>query len=105
MKREAEKEKANNAAINAHCTIMMRAATTAKADLDCQKRTTHWLVKTSTRYVAHPAIEDKWNASQLAKAQRAKETTEMEAQKATEEALHEACIQLEIQMRTFSSKF
>jgi hypothetical protein len=103
MKREAEKEKANNAAINAHCTIMMRAATTAKADLDRQKRATCRPVKTSTRYIAHPAIEDKWNASQLAKAQRAKETAEMEAQKATEEALREARIQMEIQTRTFSS--
>ena len=105
MKREAEKEKANNAAINAHCTIMTRAATTAKADLDRQKRVTRRPVKTSARYVAHPAIEDEWNASQLAKAQRAKETAEMEAQKATEEALREARIQLEIQTRTFSSEF
>jgi hypothetical protein len=105
MKREAKKEKANNAAINTHCTIMMRVATTAKADLDHQKCTTHQPVKTSTRYVAHPAIEDKWNASQLAKAQCAKETAEMEAQKATEEALCEAHIQLEIQTRTFSSEF
>ena len=104
-KKEAEKEKALNAAINAHCTIMTRAATTAKADLDCQKRVTHQAVKTSAHYVAHPAIEDEWNTSQLEKAQRVKEAAEMEAQKATEEALREARIQLEIQTRTFSSKF
>jgi hypothetical protein len=42
---------------------------------------------------------------QLEKAQRAKEATEMEAKKATEEALHVAQIQLEIQTRTFSSAF
>ena len=71
---------------------MMWAATTAKADLDHQKHATCWLVKTSAHYVAHPAIEDKWNASQLEKVQHAKETTEMEAQKATKEALHEAHI-------------
>jgi len=64
--------------------------------LDCQKRTTHRAVKTSTCYVAHPTIEDEWNTSQLEKAQRAKEATEMEAKKATEEALHVARIQLEI---------
>jgi len=40
----------------------------------------------------HPTIEDEWNASQLAKMQRAKETAKMEAQKAIEEALREACI-------------
>jgi len=73
--------------------------------LDHQKRTTCQAVKTSTHYVAHPAIEDKWNASQLEKAQRVKEATEMEAKKATEEALRAAQIQLEIQMRTFSSAF
>jgi hypothetical protein len=73
--------------------------------LDHQKRTTCQAVKTSTRYVAHPAIEDKSNASQLEKAQHAKEATEMEVKKATEEALHVAWIQLEIQMRTFSSAF
>jgi len=79
--------------------------TTAKANLDHQKRTTRRVVKTSACYVAHPAIEDEWNASQLEKAQRAKEATEMEAKKATEEALHVARIQLEIQMRTFFSVF
>ena len=76
-----------------------------RADLDCQKRVTHRTVKTSTHYIAHPAIEDKWNASQQDKAQHAKEATEVEAQRATDKALHEACIQEEIRMRTFSSKF
>ena len=78
-------------------------ATTARADLDRQKRKTCRPVKTGAHYVAHPAIEDEWNAAQKEKVQHAKETAEMEAQKATEEALHEARIQMEIQMRTFSS--
>jgi hypothetical protein len=82
---------------------MTRMATTARADLDRQKRKTRRPVKTGARYVAHPAIEDEWNAAQKEKAQRAKETAEMEAQKATEEALCEARIQMEIQTRTFSS--
>ena len=102
---EVAKVKANNAASNAHCTIMTQAATTAKADLDCQKRIICQAVKTSARYVAHPTIEDEWNASQLEKAQCAKEATEMEAKKATEEALCVAQIQLEFQTRTFSSAF
>jgi len=79
IKREAKKEKANNAAINAHCTIMMQAAIRAKADLDHQKHVTCQPVKTSTCYIAHPAIEDKWNVFQLTKAQCAKETTDMKA--------------------------
>jgi len=53
---------------------------------------THRAVKTSAYYIAHPAIEEEWNASQLKKALHAKEATEMEAQKAIEEALHEAHI-------------
>jgi hypothetical protein len=63
------------------------------------------VVKTSAHYVAHPAIKAEWNASQLNKAWHAKEAAEMEAQKATEEALHKAHIQLEIQTRMFSSEF
>jgi hypothetical protein len=103
VKAEVAVLKANNDASNAHCTIMTRVATAARADLDRQKRKTRRPVKTSARYVAHPAIEDKWNATQQEKAQRAKEAAETEAQKATEEALREARIQMEIQTRTFSS--
>jgi hypothetical protein len=105
VEKENTKLKANNDASNAHCTIMTRAATTVRADLDCQKHVTHRAVKTSTHYVAHPAIEDEWNTSQQDKAQHAKEATEVEAQRATDEALREACIQEEIRTRTFSSKF
>jgi len=61
------------------------------------------VVKTSTHYVAHPVIEDEWNTSQQEKAWCAKEAAETEAQKATDEALHEARIQVEMRMRTFSS--
>jgi hypothetical protein len=105
VEKENTKLKANNDASNAHCTIMTRAATTARADLDRQKRVTRRAVKTSARYVAHPTIEDEWNASQQDKAQRAKEAAEVEAQRATDEALREARIQEEIRTRTFSSKF
>lgn len=96
--------RANSDAISAHCTIMARAATAAMADLDRQKRKTRRPVKTSARYVAHPAIEEEWNASQQEKARRAEETAVMEAQKATEEALREARIQLETQTKIFSSE-
>jgi len=105
MVMEVTKVKANNDASNAHCTIMTQAATIAKDDLDHQKHMTHQAVKTSARYVAHPVIEKEWNASQLKKVRCAKEAAETEAQKATEEALHEAHIQLEIQTRMFSSEF
>ncbi len=104
VEKENTKLKANNNTSNAHCTIMTQAVMTARANLDCQKHTTHRAVKTSACYVAHPAIEDEWNASQQEKAQCAKEVAEMEAQKATEEALCEAHIQEEIQSRSFSSK-
>ena len=96
MTKEVEKSKANNDASNTHCTIMTRAATTARANLDCQKWKTCQPVKTSARYVAHPAIEDEWNTSQQEKAQHAKEAAKMEAQKATDDALREARIQVEI---------
>jgi len=95
--------KANNDASNAQCTIMMRVATTARADLDCQKCKTHRPVKTSAHYVVHPAIEEEWNTTQQVKAQCAKEVAETEAQKATDEALREVHIQMEIQTRMFSS--
>jgi hypothetical protein len=103
IEKENTKLKANNNASNAHYTIITRAATVAKANLNCQKRKTHRAVKTSACYVAHPAIEDEWNASQQEKAWHAKEATETEAQKAMDEALREACIQVEMRTRTFSS--
>ena len=84
--------KANNDTSNAHCTIMMQVATTARADLDRQKHKTHRPVKTSACYVAHPAIEEEWNTTQQVKAQHAKEVAETEAQKAIDEALCEAHI-------------
>jgi hypothetical protein len=96
VEKEKTKLKANNNTSNAYCTIMTRAASVAKANLDRQKHKTHQAVKTSAHYVTHPAIEDEWNASQQEKAWRAKEAAEMEAQKATDEALHEAHIQVEI---------
>jgi len=58
MMKKVEKLKANNDASNAHCTIMTRAATAARDDLDCQKCKTHQAVKASARYVAHPVIKD-----------------------------------------------
>ena len=88
MAMEVAKAKANNDACNAHCTIMTQAATTAKDNLDHQKCMTCWAVKTSAHYVAHPAIEVEWNASQLKKAWCVKEATETEAQKATDVATH-----------------
>jgi hypothetical protein len=103
IEKENSMLKANNTASNAHCTIMRRAATTANTDLDRQKCTTHRPVKTSMHYVAHPAIEDEWNASQQDKAWRAKETAEVEAQRAIDEALCETYIQEEIRTRSFSS--
>jgi hypothetical protein len=103
MAMEVAKAKVNNTTSNAHCTIMTQAVTTAKANLDHQKRTTRQAVKTSACYVAHPAIEDEWNASQLEKAQHAKEATEMEAKKATEEALRTARMLRSESTPTFSS--
>ena len=70
--------KANNDTSNTHCTIMTHVVTAARADLDCQKCKIHQLVKTGTCYIAHPVIEDKWNATQKEKAQHVKETAKME---------------------------
>jgi hypothetical protein len=103
IKKENSMLKANNAASNAYCTIMRQVAIIANADLDYQKCITHQPVKTSVCYVSHPTIEDKWNASQQDKAQCAKETAEVEAQRAIDEALRETCIQEEIRIRSFSS--
>ena len=84
--------KANNAASNTYYTIMRRAATTANTDLDHQKCTTHQPVKTSMHYIAHPTIEDEWNAFQQDKAWHIKKTAEVEAQRAIDKALHKAHI-------------
>jgi DDE superfamily endonuclease len=56
MEEKLTQAKAQIDASNAHCTIMMQAATEAKAELEQQKCKTHRVVKTSAHYVTHPMI-------------------------------------------------
>lgn len=71
---------------------MTRAASASKAKLENQKHKTRQSVKTSACLIAHPMLIEKYKADIQAKALRAREAAEVEAQKAAEEALCEACI-------------
>ena len=102
MQKELVQAKAELDASNAHCTIMTRAATEAKAELEQQKRKTRQGVKTSARYVTHPAIRAQWAAEQEEKARKAKELAEKEAQKVANDAARNTQIQEDIQTRVFS---
>ena len=102
MQKELVQAKAELDASNAHCTIMTRAATEAKAELEQQKRKTRQGVKTSARYVTHPAIRAQWAAEQEEKAWKAKELAEKEAQKVANDAARNTQIQEDIQTRVFS---
>ena len=105
MEKELVEAKAHLDASNAHCTIMRRAATEAREDLQQQKRKSRRSVKTSARYVTHPGIRAQWAADQEERAKQARETARKEAQKATEEAARNAQIQEDIRMRVFSGAF
>ena len=104
MKKEIAKKEAGMKASNAHCTIMTRAASASKAKLENQKRRTCRSVKTSARLVSHPMLIEQHNVDMQAKALRAKESADAEAQKAVSEALREARIQEEMRTRTFTGE-
>ena len=105
MEKELVQARAEADASNAHCTIMIRAASNAKTQLEQQKRKTRQGVKTSARYVTHPMIRAQWAAEQEEKARKAREAAEKEAQKNADEAACNVRIQEDIQMRVFSGVF
>lgn len=102
MEKELLQAKAEAAASNAHCTIMARAATDAKAELEQQKRKTRRSVKTSARYVTHPTIRARWAADQEERAQRAREAAQKEAQRSVDDAARNAQIHDDIQTKIFT---
>jgi hypothetical protein len=99
IKKEMSKSKAMINATNAHCTIMTRAASASKAELETQKRKTRRSVKTNACLISHPMLIKKHKVDLEAKALWAREAAKVEAEKATEEALHEVRIQEEIRTR------
>jgi phage regulator Rha-like protein len=89
-------------ASNAHCTIMKRAESDAQAELQNKKNKGRRTVKTTARYVAHDTMRELHASQAQEKARRASEAVEKEAQKAEEEAAHEARIQEDIKTKVFT---
>jgi multidrug efflux pump subunit AcrA (membrane-fusion protein) len=104
LEKEIAKAKAKTKANNAYCASMMRAISASKAELEIEKRKTRRSVKTNARLITHPMPIEKHKADLQVKALRARDAAEVEAQKATEEALREARIQEEIRTRTFTGE-
>jgi hypothetical protein len=101
-KAETELMRAVADASNAHCTIMTRAMSDSKAEIEQLKRKTRQSIKSGARYVSHPDIQAKWATEQEEKAQRGREAAEKEALKKAEEAAHNAQIQIDIQTKVFT---
>jgi hypothetical protein len=94
--------KAEANASNAHCTIMTRAASEARAQVEQHKRKTRRAVKNSARYVTHDTIHAQWVAEQEEKAKEASEAARKAAQKAANEAARNLQIQEDIRTKVFS---
>jgi len=103
LEKELSHSRAMAEASNAHCTIMKRAESAARAELlrASKKSKTRRAIKMTARYVAHDTMKE-IHAKAQEKAQRARETAEKEAQKAKEEAVREARIQEETRTRIFT---
>jgi len=104
MKKVIAKANSETKVSNAHCTIMTRAASASKTELENQKRKTCRSVKTNARLISHPMLVKKHKADLELKALWASEAAKVEAQKATKEALREVRIQEEIRMRIFTGE-
>jgi hypothetical protein len=81
---------------------MMRAASAAREELENLKRKSHCSVKTSARYVTHPALREQWAITQEEKARKEREAAQKEAQKTVDEATRKLQIQEAIQTRIFT---
>jgi len=90
------------AASNAHCTIIKRAESSAREELQNRKNKTRRTVKTSARYVAHDTMKELHASQTQERLRREKETAEKEARKVKEGIARDARIQEEIKTRIFS---
>ena len=102
LERELAVSRAMNEASNAHCTIMKRAESDARARLLSKKSKCRRTVKTSARYVAHDTLKEIHAVQTQEKAERAREAAEKEVQKAEEEAAREARIREKTMTRIFT---
>ncbi|KAI0276873.1 hypothetical protein BC826DRAFT_1114014 [Russula brevipes] len=102
MAREVLRSQAEAKASAAHCTIMMRAASAAREELESLKRKSRRSVKTAARYVTHPALREQWAATQEEKARKEREAAQKEAQKTVDEATRKLQIQEAIKTRIFT---
>jgi hypothetical protein len=102
IERELVLARASNNASDAHCTIMQRAASDARTEIEQHKRKTRQSVKTGARYVTHPSIRAQWATEQEEKAQREREAAQKGAQKMADDVARNAQIQEDIQMKVFT---
>ena len=85
LENELTMAKSETVASNAHCTIMTRAATKARAELQNHKTKTWQSVKTQSQFVMHPELKTAFEAEMAEKEAAEKEAAEKEAQKAAQE--------------------
>ena len=90
------------AAGNAHCTIVKRAESDARAELRNKMNEGRCTVETTPRYVTHDAMREMHASQTQEKARRAREAAQKEAQKAEEEAARDPRIRGDIETRVFT---
>ena len=102
LEQELIQVRANTEASDAHCTIMKRAESDARAQLLGKKNKSHRAIKTSAHYIAYETLKEIHAHQTQEKAERARENTAKEAQKAEEEAVCKAQIWEETTTRIFT---
>jgi DDE superfamily endonuclease len=73
-------------ASNAHCTVINRAVTETRTELENQKKKTRRSVKTQSRFVTHPELKAVFKAEMAEKEAQGRQAAEKEAQKVVEDA-------------------
>lgn len=88
-------------AANAHCTVMQRAASDAKTQLENQKKKTCKSVKTKSRFITPPEMQEAFNLERAEWQQKEREAAERGAQKSAEDEARAARINRDTVFKVF----
>jgi hypothetical protein len=102
LENELAMAKAQMMASDAHCTIMTRAATQARSELQNHKKKTRQSVKTQARFASYPDLKAAYEIEAAEKEAAGREAAEKEAEKAAQEKIRLAQINEEIVLKVFT---
>jgi len=102
LENEVTQLNAQLAAANSHCTVMQRAVTEARTELENQRKKKWKSVKTKSRFVTHLQMKALFEAEKAEHLAKEKEEAEKAAQKDADEAARVARIRDETTTKVFN---